>query len=62
MEKVKEYYLGGNFNCAESVLRAANDEYGLGLDEKALVSIVIPEPEEEPAEEEAAEEESEENE
>lgn len=38
MEKVKEYYLGKNFNCAESVLRAANDEYQLGLDEKALVT------------------------
>ena len=38
MERVKEYYLGENFNCAESVLRAANDEYGLGLDEKALVT------------------------
>lgn len=38
MERVKEYYLGKGFNCAESVLRAANDEYGLGLDEKALVT------------------------
>ena len=38
MEKVKEYYLGKNFNCAESVLRAANDEYQLGLDEKALMT------------------------
>ena len=37
MDKVREYYLGKGFNCAESVLRAANDEYGLGIDEKALV-------------------------
>jgi len=38
MERVREYYLGKCFNCAESVLRAANDEYQLGLDEKALVT------------------------
>ena len=38
MEKVKEYYLGKSFNCAESVLRAANEEFKLGLDEKALVT------------------------
>jgi len=38
MEKkpVEKYYLGQCFNCAESVLRAANEQYGLGLDEKAL--------------------------
>ena len=38
MDKVRNYYLDKGFNCAESVLRAANDEYGLGLDEKALVT------------------------
>lgn len=38
MDRVKEYYLGQCYNCAESVLRAANDEYQLGLDEKALVT------------------------
>ncbi len=38
MDKVREYYLDKGFNCAESVLRAANDEYHLGLDEKALVT------------------------
>lgn len=38
MERVKEYYLDKGFNCAESVLRAANDEFGLGLDERALTT------------------------
>ena len=38
MERVKEYYLGKCFNCAESVLRTANEEYELGLNEKALVT------------------------
>lgn len=38
MEKVKAYYIEKSFNCAESVLRAANEEYGLGLEEKALVT------------------------
>ena len=31
-ETAKKYYLEQNYNCAESVLRAANEEYGLGLD------------------------------
>ena len=33
---LKKYYLEKNFNCAESVLRTANEEYKLGLDERAL--------------------------
>lgn len=35
-ERARKYYLEQNYNCAESVLRAANEEYGLGLDEEAL--------------------------
>ncbi len=38
MDRVKDYYLGKGFNCAESVLRAANEEFKLGLDEKALIT------------------------
>ncbi len=33
---VEKYYLDQGYNCAESVLRAANDQYGLGLSEEAL--------------------------
>ncbi len=35
-QTVKRYYLEGDYNCAEAILRAANDEFRLGLDEKAL--------------------------
>lgn len=30
------YYLEGDYNCAEALLRAANDAYALGLSEDAL--------------------------
>ncbi len=36
LDALKGYYLDGGYNCAESVLRTANEEFGLGLDEKAL--------------------------
>ena len=29
-ERAKEYY-NQNYNCAETIVRAANDEYNLGL-------------------------------
>ena len=35
-EKAEKYYLEGNYNCAEAVLRAANEVYALALDEDAL--------------------------
>ena len=35
-ETAKICYLEQDYNCAESVLRAANQEYGLGLKEEAL--------------------------
>jgi len=31
-EVAEKYYLGGDYNCAESVLLAANEVYHLGLD------------------------------
>ena len=33
-ETAAKYYLEGDYNCAESVLLAANDEYGFGLDKE----------------------------
>ena len=39
MANLKEYYLGQNYNCAESILRSANDRLNLGLDEKALKMV-----------------------
>ncbi|MDO4173349.1 MAG: C-GCAxxG-C-C family (seleno)protein [Eubacteriales bacterium] len=34
-ERAKEYYTR-NYNCAETIVRAANDEYNLGLTEEAM--------------------------
>lgn len=34
-ERATEYYKKG-YNCAETIIRAANDEYGLGLTEDAM--------------------------
>ena len=32
----EQYYFDQNYNCAETLIRAANDYYDLGLDEKAM--------------------------
>ena len=31
------YYFEGNYNCAESILRAANEYYGLGLHDRDMI-------------------------
>lgn len=33
---MEKYYFDGNYNCAETILRAANDCYGLELSEKEM--------------------------
>ena len=35
-DKVREYYLKKDANCAEAIVLGANEYYGLGLDEKAI--------------------------
>ena len=35
-ERAREYYQEKGYNCAESIIRAANDEYGLGINEEGL--------------------------
>ncbi|WP_066683823.1 C-GCAxxG-C-C family (seleno)protein [Christensenella intestinihominis] len=35
-ERALEYYQHKGCNCAESIIRAANDEYGLGINEEGL--------------------------
>jgi C_GCAxxG_C_C family probable redox protein len=35
-DRIEPYYLGKDFNCAESLLHAANDEYDLGIPEEAF--------------------------
>ena len=39
-EVAEKYYLGGDYNCAESVLLAANDVYELGLDKDSCHRLV----------------------
>ena len=39
-EVAEKYYLGGDYNCAESVLLAANEVYGFGLDMDSCVKLV----------------------
>lgn len=34
-----KYYLEQNYNCAEAVLRAANDYYGLGLHDTDMILV-----------------------
>ena len=36
----QRYYLEGDYNCAESVLLAANEAYGLGLDPQVCYRLV----------------------
>ena len=36
----QRYYLEGDYNCAESVLLAANEAYGLGLDPENCYRLV----------------------
>ena len=38
-DTVMKYYLEQDYNCAESIIRGANEYYGLGLDEKALLAF-----------------------
>lgn len=35
----EKYYFEGNYNCAESILRAANDYYELGLHDKDMIMV-----------------------
>lgn len=36
---VSKYYMDGNCNCSESVLRAGNEYYDLGLGEKDMIMV-----------------------
>ena len=33
-ERLYDYFITRDYNCAETILRAANDQYGLGLREQ----------------------------
>lgn len=36
---IVKYYLDGNYNCAETILRAANDYYGLELHDRDMIMV-----------------------
>lgn len=36
---IGKYYFDGNYNCAESLLRAANEYYGMGLHDQDMIMI-----------------------
>lgn len=38
-EHIGKYYFDGNYNCAETVLRAANDYYNLGLHDRDMILV-----------------------
>ena len=38
-DRLERYYLQEDMNCAETMLRAANEEWKLGLDEKAYRAV-----------------------
>ncbi len=38
-DRVRTYYVEGDMNCAEAVLHAANDEYGLGISDESFKLI-----------------------
>ena len=40
-EHATHYYMEDNCNCAEAVLLAANQEYGLGLPEDSVKLVVF---------------------
>lgn len=36
---IGKFYLDGNYNCAETILRAANDYYGLELHDRDMIMV-----------------------
>lgn len=35
----EKYYFDGNYNCAETMIRAANEYYGLGLHDRDMIMV-----------------------
>lgn len=38
-DHLHEYYFDKNYNCAETILRAANDYYNLGLNDRDMIMV-----------------------
>lgn len=40
-DSFQTYYFEGNYNCAESMIRAANDYYNLGLHDRDMIMLGV---------------------
>ncbi|MBQ7463895.1 MAG: C_GCAxxG_C_C family protein [Lachnospiraceae bacterium] len=40
-DNIGKYYFEGNYNCAETLIRAANDYYDLGLHDRDMISYGV---------------------
>ncbi|MBO4373633.1 MAG: C_GCAxxG_C_C family protein [Lachnospiraceae bacterium] len=40
-DHIDKYYMEGNYNCAETVIRAGNDYYDLGLHDHDMISYGV---------------------
>lgn len=40
VSSARKYYIGENYNCAESIILAANDVYGLGIQPQSCVKLL----------------------
>lgn len=38
---IGKYYFDGNYNCAETIIRAGNDYYNLGLHDKDMIMMGV---------------------
>ena len=38
-DNYKKYYFEGNYNCAEAIIRAGNDYYDLGLQDRDMILL-----------------------
>lgn len=40
-DHIDKYYLDGNYNCAETIIRAGNDYYELGLHDRDMITFGV---------------------
>lgn len=40
-DEIGKYYFEGNYNCAETILRAGNDYYELGLHDRDMILVGV---------------------
>ena len=40
-DHIEKYYIEGNYNCAETIIRAGNDYYELGLHDRDMIAFGV---------------------